>query len=223
MGAANCRTRVLEVQEVAAMSYAFREISVGFSDDRVPAGTHICYLFGDDAERQDVLARFFAAGRSARERMLLLADADVPEDIAGKLSARGVSPGDDFAAHSARDYYYDDGTFGDVRMLDLVRSFFEEAMAGGYAGARGSGDMSWVLRNIPGADKVMEYEARLTDQLAKYPATCLCQYDVRLFGGAALMDVLSVHPYTLLRGQMIKNPFFIEPAQFLERYRATRS
>jgi hypothetical protein len=202
---------------------AAREVSVGFSEDLVPAGTHICYLFSDDDERQDMLARYFAAGRSARERMLLLVDAERPADVADKLSARGVGPGDDFATVEARDYYYEDGTFGDERMLDRVRSFFEESMSQGFAGARGSGDMSWVLRGLAGANRVIEYEARLTDMLSRYPATCMCQYDVRLFGGAALMDVLSVHPYTLLRGQMVKNPFFIEPARFLERYRAARS
>jgi hypothetical protein len=205
------------------MSHEIREVSVGFSEDRVPAGTHICYLFGDDDERNDVLARFFAAGRRAHELMLLLVDAEPPDEVADKLSARGVPPARDFAARAARDYYYEDDVFGDRRMLERIRSFFEESLSQGYAGARGSGDMSWTLRNITGAEQVMEYEARLTQQLAIYPTTCLCQYDLRLFGGAALMDVLSVHPFTLVRGQMIKNPFFIEPAQFLERCRAARS
>jgi hypothetical protein len=206
------------------MSHATaREVSVGFSEDLVPAGTHICYLFSDDDEREDMLARYFAAGRSARERMLLLVDAERPAEVARKLRVRGVAPGNDFATVEARDYYYDDGSFRYQRMLDRVGSFFEESMSQGFAGARGSGDMSWALRGLTGSEQVIEYEARLTEQLTRYPTTCMCLYDVRLFGGAALMDVLSVHPYTLLRGQMVKNPFFIEPARFLERYRAARS
>ncbi len=205
------------------MAYETREISVGFSEDRVPAGTHICYLFGDDDERHDVLARYFAAGRRAHERMLLLVDSEPPAEAADQLTARGVAPAADFATRAARDYYFDDGTFADRLMLERIRSFFEESLSQGYAGARGAGDMSWALYEMAGVERVMEYEARLTQQLTRYPTTCVCQYDVRLFGGAALMDVLSVHPYTLLRGQMIKNPFFIEPAQFLERCRAARS
>src|SRR5262249_55441008 len=160
------------------------------SEDIVPAGTHICYLFGDDEERRDLLARFFAAGHSVRERMLLLSDVDPPEVIADQLKRRGLDEGEDFAAVPARDYYYEGGRFSGDRMLDRVCSFFEESIAQGYAGARGSGDMSWALRDIAGAEDMIEYEARLTQQLAKFPATCLCQYDVRLFGGAALMDVL---------------------------------
>jgi hypothetical protein len=202
---------------------ATRATSVGFAEEMVPAGTHICYLFGDEDERQEMLVRYFNAGQSAGEKGLLLVDNEEPTVMANKLSARGLAPGDGFSAVHVRDYYYEGGIFAPERMLDHVRTFFEEAMSAGFAGARGSGDMSWAWRAITGADRVMEYEALLGIQLARYPATCVCQYDVRLFSGAQLMDVLSVHPYTLLRGQLIKNPYSIGPAQFLERYRAARS
>jgi hypothetical protein len=49
-------------------------------------------------------------------------------------------------------------------------------------------------RGVKGAEEGC-YE-RLTDVLAEYPAVCMCEYDVRLFDGATIMDVLSTHPYT---------------------------
>ena len=31
------------------------------------------------------------------------------------------------------------------------------------------------------------------------------------------MDVLSVHPMMIVRGQIVKNPFYIEPEEFLSQ------
>ena len=33
------------------------------------------------------------------------------------------------------------------------------------------------------------------------------------------MDVLSVHPVMIVRGQLVKNPYYIEPDEFLKQLR----
>jgi DcmR-like sensory protein len=205
------------------MPYAPKPISVGFSEEPFVSGTHMCYLFGDDSERFDVLARFFAAGRRAHERMIVLTDAETPAVMSAALAQRGVVAGDDLESLSARDYYFDGDQFLEASMLGRVGGFYEEALARGYSGARGSGDMSWSLDILDDDEKLLRYEASLGDVVSRYPTTCLCQYDVRRFSGATMMDVLRVHPFTLVRGQLIKNPYFVEPARFLERYSAPRS
>jgi hypothetical protein len=43
---------------------------------------------------------------------------------------------------------------------------------------------------------------------------------MHLFSGETLMDVLAVHPYTIVRGQFVENPFFVEPAEFLKSQRS---
>lgn len=32
-----------------------------------------------------------------------------------------------------------------------------------------------------------------------------------------MMDVLSVHPVMIVRGQLVKNPYYMDPAVFLEK------
>ena len=60
-------------------------------------------------------------------------------------------------------------------------------------------------------------EARVTSVLKQHPCSAgICQYDLHLFNGATLMDVLTVHPYTIVRGQFVENPFFVEAEQFLK-------
>jgi hypothetical protein len=205
------------------MTHAQKEVSIGCSEGRFLSGTHICYLFGDDEERLEMIARFLDAGRRGHERMIFLVDQESPAQVNAKLERHGFVPQGDLVTAQARDYYYPDGEFADERMLDTVRRFYEESIEAGYAGARGTGEMSWVLRGVKGTERALRYEARLTEVLAEYPSTCICQYDVRLFNGATVMDVLSTHPYTLVRGQLVRNPYYIEPARFLERYRANPS
>jgi hypothetical protein len=124
---------------------------------------------------------------------------------------------------SAKQTYSPRGSFDVDGMIETVKEFYVQAIADGYAGGRGTGEVSWVVGDEKFAQDLFTYEARLTQVLAEYPSTAICQYNARLFSGAELMDILSVHPYTIVHGQLIKNPYFIEPAQFLERYRAARS
>jgi hypothetical protein len=107
-------------------------------------------------------------------------------------------------------------------MLDLVSSFYDQAvLEEGFEGARGTGEMSWSL--VDGRTdeaSLMEYEAQLNSLVGEYPITSCCQYDARRFNGQIIMDVLAVHPVTLVRGQIVKNPFYVEPQDFLREYRA---
>ena len=80
--------------------------------------------------------------------------------------------------------------------------------------------MSWCL--VEGrADKasLLEYEARLNMLVAEHPITACCQYDVRRFDGRTIMDVLAVHPVMIVRGQVVKNPYYTDPNEFLRQYR----
>jgi hypothetical protein len=37
----------------------------------------------------------------------------------------------------------------------------------------------------------------------------VCQYDLRRFDGAILMDVMRVHPFIMIRGSVMRNPFYL--------------
>ena len=44
-----------------------------------------------------------------------------------------------------------------------------------------------------------------------------CQYDARLFNGGTLYHVLQVHPFMIVKGQVMENPFHIRPKEFNRR------
>jgi hypothetical protein len=205
---------------------ARRTISLGFTEERVLEGQHICYLFNDEVERRRIMAKYLESGLAAGEKILYLVDDLTPAEMLDALEELGV----DARASAARltvaaaaPAYCPHGTFDADAMLNEVRGFYATAIAEGFEGARGTGEMSWCL--VEGrADEVslMEYEARLNDLVAQHPYTACCQYDTRRFDGNTIMDVLAVHPMTIVRGQVVRNPFFVEPGVFLQELHSRR-
>jgi hypothetical protein len=51
----------------------------------------------------------------------------------------------------------------------------------------------------------------------------MCQYDARRFDGATLYKVLQVHPYMVAQGQLVQNPYYVKPDEFLASLRSERS
>ena len=197
-----------------------RTISLGFTDECFHEGLHICYIYNDDAERRRVMSKYLESGLLAREKVLYLVDLMTPAEMLNNLESMGVdvrSKGAAFTIAEAAPAYCPSGVFNSDEMLTIVKDFYQQSISEGYYGSRGTGEMSWCL--VQGrADKasLMDYEARLNLLLAEHPYTACCQYDSRRFDGQTIMDVLSVHPVMIVRGQLVKNPFYIEPWVFLK-------
>lgn len=216
-------SRVRVGQKGNVMASERRRISVGGEAGRVPEGQHICLIFQDDEEQRRTIARFLRSGLDEEERVLYLADTERLDSTRDWLDEHGVSRADRPEAvvlEEAAFAYCPHGTFQVESMLEVVREFYRDSLRQGFAGARGTGEMSWALHEGR-ARKIdlMEYEARLTAVLEEHPYTACCQYDARRFDGETIMDVLSVHPMVFVRGRLLRNPHFVPPGEFLEEYR----
>ncbi|MBM4397531.1 MAG: MEDS domain-containing protein, partial [Deltaproteobacteria bacterium] len=190
--------------------------------ERFPAGTHMCLIYDDEAERRRLVSKFLDAGLRDGEKVAYFADLASPDDVRGWLAGMGVDlPADPgrFGVTQAEATYCPDGTFVPDRMLDTLRAFHAGTVAEGYPGSRVSGEMSWALRGLPGSDRLMEYEALVNDVLASHPVTAICQYDARRFSGEAVFDVLKVHPMMVVNGTIVRNPYYVGPEEFLARRR----
>ena len=191
-----------------------------------PAGTHMCYIFNDDEERRSMIAKYIESGLRGDEAVHYFAHAvpvGTPDEVFSELGVRPpkIRPGQ-FLLSQADKTYCPDGTFIPDRMLGNLRKSYTDAIADGYAGARASGEMDWALQGLPGSDRLIEYEALINTIVGEYPITALCQYDARRFDGATLFNVLNVHPMMVVRGHIVRNPYYVQPEEFLKR-RATRS
>lgn len=199
-----------------------RQINLGFTAETFPAGTHMCYIYNDDGERHEVIAKFVESGVAGGEAVHYFTHGPKDETLDEALLRLGVRlpEGDGCGtltmAH-AMDVYCPDGAFILWRMLDRLCECHRSSVRNGLAGARVSGEMAWALEGAPGADQLIEYEARINTVVAENPCTAICQYDARRFDGATLFQVLAVHPAMVVQGQVARNPYYVPPEKFLEK------
>lgn len=196
--------------------------ALGFTKKSFPTGTHMCLIYSDDDERREVIGRFLECGIVGKERVSYFADSLTPEEVREWLLKMGIQlPLEDaFSILVAEETYCPDRRFVPDTMLHTLRTFYDRAMDAGYPSARISGEMSWALRGIPGSDRLMEYEALVNEVLVTHPVTAICQYDCNRFGGAAILDVLKVHPMMIVHGQVVQNPYYMKPSDLLGRQQA---
>lgn len=185
-----------------------------------PAGLHVCLIYDNEDERQEIVYRFIRSGLQRGERVSYFAEKMQPQEVLDWLDSRGLTPpASQFDVLPASEVYCPDGEFSIERVLERWESYERETTAAGFAAARATGETTWS-RVVPGGEKIAEYCARLNDSLAGSPVGALCQYDAHQFDGATLFDVLRVHPLMIVGTQVVQNPYYILPEQFLKERRA---
>jgi hypothetical protein len=190
-----------------------RHICLGFTDEPYPAGTHICYLYNSDEERRQILPLYAQQALSANEAFNYVAD--VPShaelqrvlehlDLAAAARERPEQMGVAITAEG----YYPKGRFDPDDMIARLREAYQRCQAKGMAGARFAGEMTWALRGVPGADRILECESRINDLIEEAPMTIMCQYDLTKFDGGLIWEVLNAHPVVIIGGHVLQNPFY---------------
>lgn len=202
------------------MSSAAPSISLGFTDGRFPAGVHICQIFSEDQECEEALLKFVQSGLEAGERTSCFSDRLSPAGLGDHLAQFGIS----YVERTARgaltltgtaDIYLRDHRFEPERMLQTLATYYDESVREGYPAARVIGEMSAEIQHVPGGSRLLEYESKVSLLQRDRPITCVCQYDARAFDGGTIMDVLKVHPMMVVRGSVVRNPFFLPPEELL--------
>lgn len=192
-------------------------------EDIFSEGIHICHIYNDDVERTKTMAKFFIKGIAEGNKILCIVDTISPHDIRKELENLGVDTTvleNDLITMDNKSAYNPEGNFDPDFALSNIGSFVNKVKQDGYTGLHVSGDMAWILRNQVQPSLVMEYETKVFDYQKTTPCTAICEYDARKFDGSIIMDILSVHPMMLVRGQVVKNPYFIPPKEFMKQYYA---
>jgi hypothetical protein len=195
-------------------------ISLGFSNKAYPAGTHMCLIYNDEAERRKIISKFLDGGLKTGEKVAYFVEKISPTDVYSWLEELDITLpekdlGASFTAADAQKTYCPDGSFVPDRMLATLREFYDQSVEQGCPHCRVSGEMGWALNNLPGSDRLMEYESLVNVVVTTHPVTAVCQYDANRFDGATILKCLEVHPYMIVHGQVVHNPYYITPQEFL--------
>lgn len=196
------------------------KVSLGFTEEKVPVGTHMCLIFTNNNERIESLLKFLLSGIAGGERTACFSENISEETIKDFFQAHGISYDERKASNAislsgASEVYFQDGIFDPDRMLNTLSDFYHHSKDMGFTAARVIGEMTPEVEHISGGNRLLEYESRVSLLVREQPVTAVCQYDARIFTGATIMNVLKVHPKMIVNGAVVNNPFFIEPEKFL--------
>lgn len=189
-------------------------IHVGFSNETFYAGTHMCLVFRDEEERKRIVAKYVESGVLNHEKVEYFADTATTSDVLEWLAGMDVDitealEKDSFAVQEAEKVYCPDGSFVPERMLNTLKSAYNTSIADRYPNIRVTGEMSWALNEIPGSERLIEYESGINTVVKTHPVTAMCQYDANKFSGSLIYQALQVHPFMVVNGQLVENPYYL--------------
>ncbi len=197
-----------------------RKITLGFTDQKFEQGAHICQIFNEDTERHEVLTDYIIGGIKDSENVTCFSENETSASLSEFFSEKGlsyeeVSNAGNMSLNKTGEVYFENDEFEPDKMLSLLKEFYQTAKNDNRAGARVIGEMTPKIQYVKGGSRLLEYECKVSMLLKEYPVTAVCQYDAREFDGATIMDVLKVHPYMIVRGAVVNNPFYIMPEDYL--------
>jgi hypothetical protein len=187
-------------------------------------GDHVCAMYLGADQRDEFLIPYLRSGLLAGDKCICVQDtrmdADMRAGLGAEVDVESYLRSAQLEMKSAADTYLTAHEFVAGEMLAFWESQVSPALASGtYAFARVAGEMPAALRTEAGIDAFMDYESDLNDYVPRYAQVLLCMYDLSLFGGGIIPDLLRTHPRVLLGGMVLDNPHFLPP----DSYRARRA
>jgi two-component system, sensor histidine kinase PdtaS len=186
--------------------------------ETIEQGDHICFYYDSDEERSAVIAEYLKIGLERNERCLCVAGEYALSQIVPALDAAGVECQLECARgrlmlQQPFEAHLRGGRFDAEGMLKLLDDAVEQALDDRYTGLRAAGDMSWILEEAPGTERVFEYEAMMNQFYPGSHAVGLCMYDRRLMSHETLERALHTHPIVGTHRHLFSNSRFDRATQ----------
>lgn len=189
---------------------------------------HVCSFFGSRDDEHRVLAPFYREALGGGEKLLHVIDSALRADHVRRMEAEDVPAQaalavGQFQIFGWEDTYLRNGVFDQDQMLMAVQQVIDGARVEGYPRTRIMGNMDWAVQGARGSDRLIEYEIRVNEVLARERQPAVCVYDLKLLSGSMMLDIMRAHPLTLVNGVVHRNQFFTPPEQFLEEIRGRQT
>jgi hypothetical protein len=214
----------------------------GIDEIELQPGSHVCAFYRGEADRDRLLTGYLGAGLTAGDKCICVVDSPytakrlaalcpAPASLNGARGNRAHENGthgngthrnevhrngaDQLDVYLPETTYLAGGGFSSSDMLTFWAENMAKAEVEGYTFCRLVGEMTWALRDAPGVEHLIGYESELNRVTASSPVIVLCLYDLDLFSGEVVVNVVKTHPQVLIQGILIENPYYVEPDEYL--------
>jgi PAS domain S-box-containing protein len=180
-------------------------------------GTHIACIYKDKSEQFSIVIPFIFTGLKNNEKCIYIADENTIQEIVDAFEDSPIKKymnSNQLELLTREDAYLKDGSFDPDTMIELLTHLEREALKHGYSGLRVTGEMTWIFTNLPGVDRLIEYEAKLNNFFPESKSIALCQYNEKKFQPEILLDVLHTHPVLIIYDSLCENPRYLPPEEF---------
>ena len=188
---------------------------------------HLCSIYESTEEHFAVAIPFIRIGLERGEKCIYIADEGTEEEVRDAMYAQGIDveraiATDSLVLEKKEDAYLKHGSFDPDWMFTFWANATAEAKSQGFLALRATGETEWVVRGAPGMERWIEYESRMTHELAHHNCVALCQYNRRLFSPELIRDVIRTHPTVIYRGVVCRNMYYVPPDELLGTNQAAR-
>jgi hypothetical protein len=194
----------------------------GIDEIRLLPGSHVCAFYRGDSDRDRLLAGYLGAGLTAGDKCICVVDSAFTArrlEALARSSSGPRYPEGQLDIHLPESTYLAGGEFSTSDMLTFWTEGMNKAELEGYSFFRLAGEMTWALRDAPGVEHLVGYESELNRVTSGYPVVVLCLYDLDLFSGEVVVNIVKTHPQVLVRGILVENPYYVGPDEFLSSAR----
>ncbi len=194
---------------------------IGFGNHTCNWGLHLAGLYETEEERDEILFGYFKQGLEDGDMNLYCPTERTVEDFQQKFTsfypacAEKLSDPNHFSLLTTKALYYPSGTFSPWDMDDALNAYYKTSQAKGKRYIRATAEMVWALEDVPGVENLMAYESRLNYFIPGKPWASICLYNVTKFPGEIIMNVLKTHPFTVSKGIISQNPYYMDPDDWL--------
>ena len=201
-----------------------------YSSDKIKdlkPGDHLCCLYRTEEEHMSLFTPFLRQGLEQHEKVVYIVDTHTAKAVLDYLRNDGVEvdtylKSGQLSILTVHETYMRAGIFDPDRMITLLKTETERALAEGYSALRLTGEMSWALHGLSGSERLIEYETKLNKVLPGSKCLAMCQYDCGQFNSKLILDVIATHPIVVFGTEIYDNFYYMLPKDFLgpDRYDA---
>ncbi len=185
---------------------------------------HTCAFVRSREEEYEVVGPFVSEAFAWGEKALYIVDPKLAAEHPERLALGGVLPPkpSQLAVLTWEETYLRNGAFDKDMMLETVTTAIGAGEAEGFARSRIIGQMGWALEDKPGSDQLLEYEVQVNEVLARTRNPAVCVYDLNKLSGSMMMDLMRVHPMSIVGGVLYENPFYVASDKMLAELRSRK-